>query len=153
MGFFRATCDLSHGSRDRHPRHARRLYSPKSFWCIEILNCVTAPTSRYNAFGATLGGYLDITGTLLPIERQQSPQEVTQDKLVLAIRLADDEQIGHGEDTLASADSQAAARVIDCSCYWLPVYYAARGCTRGLIDFRGLGLLNSGTSLKNMEKM
>lgn len=122
-----------------------RSKSEEPKWCCEVLDCVITPRSELDPFGAVIGGHLDIKGMLLPIERHleaERRQEVyyyyrsTRDGSFMTIKLADSGEGDLHDCEVLSADSpDAAALMLHSSdaCFWMPVFDATRGRSRGLI--------------------
>lgn len=140
---------------DKEPDLVMRGKPEEPKWCCEVLDCVITPRSQLNFFGAVIGGYLDVRCMLLPIERhleimrEGEYYRSTRDGSALTIKLADSgESDLHDCETLSADSPDAAALMLDVSvaCFWMPVYDATRGRSRGLIvrqeadgNFRRLG--------------
>lgn len=106
---------------------------------------------------------MDIKGMLLSIERVSEDPRPFQDKRKgddIALVTSDKYEVQNSE--LFRADSADAFARINSSCYWLPIYYATRSRTRGLIvekmadgNFQRLGFaefMTYSTTLKHGEK-
>jgi hypothetical protein len=125
-------------------------------WCCEVLDCVTTPRSEFNPFGAVIGGHLDIKGMLLPIERHLEAERrkgvyyrSIRDGSFVTIKLADSGEGDLHDCEVLTADSLNAADFmlqLNDACFWMPLFDATRGRSRGLIvqqeangNFRRLG--------------
>jgi len=141
---------------EREPDLVMRGKSEEPKWCCEVLDCMTTPRSELNPFGAVIGGHLDIKGMLLPIERHleaERRKEVyyrsTRDGPFVTIKLADSGKGDLHDCEMFTADSPDAAALmlhLNDTCFWMPVFDATRGRSRGLIvreeadgNFRRLG--------------
>ncbi|KAL8644630.1 MAG: hypothetical protein Q9226_007669 [Calogaya cf. arnoldii] len=104
-------------------------------WCAEILDCKVFPQSERNPLGAVKTGYIDIKGSLIPIRRVSKADERKPDKCdVENIALNINDEYKHAKKPqLFAPDSVDSLALINSSCYWLPLYDAARGRCRGLI--------------------
>lgn len=141
---------------DREPDLVMRGESEEPKWCCEVLDCVTTPRSELNPFGAVIGGHLDIKGMLLPIERHLEAERRNgvyyrsiRDGPFVTIKLADSGEGDLHDCEVLTADSPDTAGLmlqLNDACFWMPVFDATRGRSRGLIvrqeangNFRRLG--------------
>jgi hypothetical protein len=141
---------------EREPDLVMRGKSEEPKWCCEVLDCVITPRSELNPFGAVIGGHLDIKGMLLPIERHLEAKRrkgeyyrSTRDGSFVTIKLADSGKSDLDDCETLTADSPDAAALmlhLNDACFWMPVFDATRGRSRGLIvrqeadgNFRRLG--------------
>jgi hypothetical protein len=111
-------------------------------WCIEASSCSAIAKSQRDTFGVVIEGSLKIKGMLLSIERHFRKREGAyhksfqgvQDITVVVIKLVGD---GKGADyeceMFCGGSASAADLVLNDRCFWLPMYDATRGRTRGLI--------------------
>ena len=114
------------------------------------------PRGELNPFGAVIGGHLDIRGMLLPIERHLEAKRrkgeyyrSTRDGSFVTIKLAGSGKSDLDDCEMLTADSPDAAALMlhsNDACFWMPVFDATRGRSRGLIvrpeadgNFRRLG--------------
>lgn len=140
----------------REPDLVMRGESEEPSWCCEVLDCVITPRSELNPFGAVIGGHLDIRGMLLPIERHLEAERrqgvyyrSIRDGSFVTIKLADSGEGDLHDCEVLTADSPDAAGLmlqLNDACFWMPVFDATRGRSRGLIvrqeadgNFRRLG--------------
>jgi hypothetical protein len=134
---------LEHGHRAAfrkgEPDVSKKYKPEEPEWCIEVLDCVTTPSSELNPFGAVIGDHLDVKGMLLPIEHHREKRKgeyyrSTRDGSAVMFTLADSGKSNLYDCEMLSADSpSAAASMLSDVCFWMPVYDATRGRTRGLI--------------------
>ena len=107
---------------------------PDASWCVEILECIVAPRSERNPFGAVQTAYIDTKGSLIPILRLSGKSKTRPDSCAEDdVSLVTGDRFEIDESDLFAPDSINALELIDSSCYWLPLYNATRSRLRGLI--------------------
>ena len=89
---------------------------PDASWCVEILDCLVAPRSERNPFGAVQTAYIDIKGSLMPIRRLSGKSKTRPDSCAEDdVALVTDDRFEFEESDLFAPDSINALELIDSS--------------------------------------
>ena len=130
-----ASCGKPVTFRLRREPHFADIPRDEPSWCNDVVKCNVTPRSEQNPFGAVQSAYIDIKGLLVPLSRVARGDEHTlKSDVVEDVELMDD-KIGpkYNDIDIFAPDSTDALKRIDSSCYWMPIYDAMRGRTKGII--------------------
>ena len=107
-------------------------------WYIEIMGCSVMPRNEHISFGVVQAAHIDIKDILMPIRCVSGRvwSAYKNDRCViddLALLEANGCVPDYSITNLFAPDFIEALEKIGASCYWLSVYNATRGRTRGLV--------------------